>query len=492
MTFPPSLRPGLARFRHPGKPILLAGFLAGSAAVGAGQPGDGAHWPRFRGPEANPVGTHPNLPTRWSTTENVEWRTEVPGVGWSSPVVWGNRIFLTSATSGQEMKGPSLGTDFSNDYIAELQAQGLPPEEVTRRLYARDREMPEEVEIGLHLYCLDLESGEVQWSREIYRGQPRGGRHRKNSYASETPVTDGERVYAYFTHHGLFAFDLEGEPLWTAPIAPLPTVRDFGTGASPVLHEDRLYVLNDNEEGGFLAAFDRRTGRELWRRDREINQRRKTGWSTPFVWENEVRSEIVTVGPGIVISYDLDGDPLWQLGRMAGTPIQSPFAWGGRLFVSAGASGGQYRPLAAILPGGSGDITPPEGESSSAHVLWYDRIAGGTYLPTPVIYQGALYVLYSRGIFSRHEVETGERVYRSRVAEGAAAFTASPWAYGGHVFALGEEGNTFVIEAAEEYRLVGVNPLGDWALASPAIVGDRLLIRTRRHLYSIRTPERGG
>ena len=140
----------------------------------------------------------------------------------------------------------------------------------------------------------------------------------------------------------------------------------------------------------------------------------------------------------------------------------------------------------AILPGGSGDITPPEGETSNAQVAWYDRLAGGTYLPTPVIYDGGLYVLYSRGIFARHDVATGERIYRARVAEGAAAFTASPWAYNGHLFALGEEGDTFIIEAGEEYRLIGVNPLGDWTLASPAIVGDRLLIRTRSRLYSIR------
>ena len=477
------------------KRLLLAALAAFAVLAAAPVPGEerpdetdaSANWPRFRGPLANPVGTHPDLPITWSRTENVEWAASVPGVGWSSPVVWGNRIFLTAATSPQEMKGPSLGTDFSNNYIAELRAQGLPPEEVNRRLFARDRELPEEVVIGLHVYCLDLESGAMLWERELYRGQPLGGRHRKNSYASETPVTDGTNVYAYFTHHGLFAFDMEGNPAWDTPLAAHPTVRDFGTGASPALHGDRLYVLNDNEESGFLAAFDKRSGTELWRTPREITERRRTGWSTPFVWENEVRSEIVTMGPGIVISYDFEGNPLWHMKRMAGSPIQSPFAWEGRLFISAGASGGQYRPLAAIRPGGAGDITPAEGSDSNEHVVWYDRLAGGTYLPTPVIYDGALYVLYSRGIFARYDVDTGERVYRSRIAEGAAAFTASPWAYGGYVFALGEEGDTFVIEAGDEYRLAGVNDLGDWSLASPAIVGDRLLIRTQNHLYSIRT-----
>ncbi len=462
--------------------LLILALLALPAAA------EEPNWPGFRGPEANPVGDHPNLPIRWTTTENVEWAASVPGVGWSSPVVWGDRVFLTSAASEQEMKGPSLGTDFSNDYIAELQAEGLPPEEVNRRLYARDRELPSEVEVSLRVLCLGLKTGETLWEREVHRGPPGGGRHRKNSYASETPVTDGTAVYAYFTQHGLFAFDMEGEPLWSSPLASLPTVRDFGTGASPALHGDRIYVLNDNEEAGFLAAFDKRTGEELWRAERATEARRKTGWSTPLVWENELRAEIVTSGPGALVSYDLDGNPLWRMSRMGGSPIQSPFAWNGSLYVASGASGGDQRPLVSIRPGGSGEIAPLDGETESEHVAWYERIAGGTYLPTPVIYEGALWVLYSRGIVARHDVETGERVFRARIAPGAAAFTSSPWAYGGYVFALGEEGNTFVIEAGEEYRLVGVNPLDDWALASPAIVGDRLLIRTRGNLYSIRNP----
>ncbi len=463
-------------------PLLAALALL----AGAEEPDD---WPRFRGPDSNPVGTHPNLPTRWSTTENIEWATEIPGVGWSSPIVSGNRVFLTSASSEQEMKGPSLGTDFSNDYLAELRAEGLPPEEINRRLFARDREMPDEVVIRLTVHALDLETGDPLWEREVYRGPPLGGRHRKNSYASETPVTDGGAVYAYFTHHGLFAFSMDGEPLWNAPLETLPTVRDFGTGASPALHGDRLYVLNDNEQAGFLAAFDRRTGEEIWRAKREISAGRKTGWSTPFVWENEIRDEIVTSGPGVLISYGLDGEPLWRFTRVSGSPIQSPFAWGGRLFVASGATGGETRPLVSIRPGGTGDITPPEGETTGEHVAWFERIAGGTYLPTPLIYDGALYVLYSRGILSRHDVDTGERVWRSRIAPGAAAFTSSPWAYGGYIFALGEEGETFVIEAGDTYRLVRVNPLSDWTLASPAIAGDRLLIRTRERLYSIRNPE---
>ncbi len=444
------------------------------------------NWPQFRGPISIPVSDNPNLPDRWSKTENVEWVAEVPGVGWSSPIVWGGRVFTTSATSDQPMKQPSLGTDYSNEYLAELRAQGLEADEINKRLYARDRELPHEISIRLMVFCYDLETGARLWQRQVYDGNPLGARHSKNSYASETPVTDGEYVYVYFTHHGLFAFDFDGNPTWETPLSAYQTVRDWGTGASPALHGDRLYVLNDNEEQSFLAAFDKRNGKELWRTRRSFDARRKTGWSTPLVWQNELRTEIVTLGPGAVISYDLDGTELWTMRRVAGSPIQSPFAWGDFLFITAGSSGGKTNPVAVIRPGGSGDITPPEGVDKNEHVVWYNRLAGGTYLPTPLVYDGALYVLRAKGIFSRYDVNTGERIFRSRVAPGAAAFTASPWAYRGKIFAMGEEGDTYVIEAGEEYKLVGVNRLEEWTLASPAIVGERLLIRTQSRLYSIR------
>jgi outer membrane protein assembly factor BamB len=445
-----------------------------------------AHWPRFRGPGSNPVSDNPNLPVTWSRTDNVEWVADVPGVGWSSPVVWGNRVFLTAATSEQRMKPPSLGTEFSNEYIAELRKQGLSADEITKRLWARDREMPQDIVISLMLFCYDLESGKRLWERRIHHGNPRGGRHVKNSFASETPVIAANRVYAYFTDYGLYAFDFDGTPVWATPFERRATIRDYGTGASPALYQDRLFVLNDNEEQSFLAAYDARTGKELWRTPRTVTPARKTGWSTPFVWENRLRTEVVTLGPGVAISYGLDGRELWRMNRMGAVAIQSPFALNDILYVTSGTSGDDNKPIAAIRAGGAGDITPPEPGNTNEHVVWYERTAGGTYLPTPVLYRNALYVLYDKGIISRHKVESGERVFRSRVAPGAAAFTASPWAYDGKVFLLSEEGNTFVIEAGDEYRLLHVNALDEFALSTPAIVGDRLLIRTQSRLYSIR------
>jgi outer membrane protein assembly factor BamB len=472
--------------RHRRTLLIAIAVLAAAPLVAPMLAQAPAQWPRFRGPSSNPTAENPNLPVSWSKTENVEWAVDVAGVGWSSPVVWGNRVFLTAATSDKPMKQPSLGVDFSNDYLAELRRQGLSSAEANKKLYERDREMPDELVISLMLYCYDLETGKKLWERQMYTGRPAGGRHSKNSFASETPTTDGERVYVYLTDYGLFAYDFAGKQAWATPLKSHPTTRDWGTGASAALYQDRLFVLNDNQEESFVAAFDTRTGNELWRTPRTVQPERKTGWSTPFVWENKLRTELVTHGPGVAISYGLDGKELWRLNRLGGYAIQSPFAWKDLLFITSGSSAEDNKPIVSVRAGGAGDITPPGTETKSDHVVWYDRRAGGTYLPTPVIYKSALYVLNDKGIFSRYNPETGERIYQSRVAPGAANFTASPWAYNGHIFAMNEEGDTFVIEAGDEYRLVRTNSLDDFSMATPAIVGDRLVIRTQHRLYSIR------
>ena len=469
--------------------IALTAALVAALLVPAAQraqPAPSANWPRFRGPGSNPIAENPNLPVSWSKTENVEWAVDVPGTGWSSPVVWGNRIFFTAATSDKAMKQPSYGVDFSNEYLAELRRQGLTADEANKKLYERDREMPGELVISLMLYCYDLESGKKLWESQMYKGHPARGRHAKNSFASETPTTDGERVYVYLTDYGLFAYDFTGTQVWTTPLKSHATTRDWGTGASAALYKDRLFVLNDNEEQSFVAAFETRTGKELWRTPRTVQPERKTGWSTPFVWETRARTELITHGPGVAISYGLDGKELWRMNRMGGYAIQSPFAWNDLLFITSGASGEANKPIVAVRPGASGDITLPADETRSDSVAWYDRAAGGTYLPTPVIYKNGLYVLNDKGIFSRRNPETGERTYQARVSPMPATFTASLWAYNGHVFAMSEEGDTYVVEAADQFRLERTNSLDDFSMATPAIVGDRLVIRTQHHLYSIR------
>jgi outer membrane protein assembly factor BamB len=353
---------------------------------------------------------------------------------------------------------------------------------------ARDSELPSEITLAYHLHGIDLESGRILWQRNFHNGPPPVGRHRKNSYTSETPVTDGQAVYVYVAFLGLYAFDLDGQPLWQTPLEPRKVYLDFGSGASPALHDDQIFILSDNEEDSFIAAFDKKTGRRLWRAARKGlgTDQARSGWSTPFVWRNDRRTEVVTTGPGWAISYDLEGRELWRMSRLSMMAIQSPFSWDGLVYLTAGSAREDNRPIAAIRPGGSGDITPPEESGQSEYVAWYEQQAGGTYLPTPVIYDGGLYVLTDKGIFSRLDPKTGERTYRTRVHRTGRNFTASPWAYNGMIFCLNEEGNTFVIKAGEEFELLGINSLDEFAMATPAMAEGRLLIRTQSKLYSLR------
>jgi hypothetical protein len=447
-----------------------------------------SNWPQFRGPGAMPVSNNPQLPANWSTTKNVEWVADVPGVGWSSPIVWDGKVFVTSAMSESPMKQPSLGVDFSNDYVAELKARDLTGEELMSKVAASENELPNEIELTYGLLCYDLESGALLWETHFYEGPPPVGRHRKNSYTSETPVTDGRAIYVYIAFQGLYAFDFQGNQLWATPFRPYQVYLDFGGGASPALHGDKLFVLNDNEEQSFIAAYDKTSGKQLWYTLREGlgNTSLKSGWSTPFVWVNEIRTEVVTHGPGWVISYDLDGAELWRMSRFSNMAIQSPFASDSLLYVTSGVRGDRNKPIVAIRPGGSGDITPPDSTNTGEFVVWYNRVAGGTYMPTPVLYDGNLYALGDTGIFAQYDPKTGERLYRTRIHERARNFTASPWAYNDRIFALNEEGDTFVIKAGTEFELLGINSLNEFSMATPAISGERLLIRTQSKLYSIR------
>jgi outer membrane protein assembly factor BamB len=443
----------------------------------------GPDWPGFRGPSSNPSALNSNLPDKWSKTSNIEWTATLPGLGWSSPIVAGKNIFVTTVTTDGKAKQPQVGTSYSNDYIAELMKQGLKDKELMDRLNARDFELPDEVFLHYFLYSIDLDSGKVNWRREFYTGHPPGGRHRKNSFCSETPVTDGQRVYVSVTNLGLFAYDLDGNKVWNTPLENFPTILDFGTGSSPTLVNGLIIVVNDNEKQEFIAAFDTNTGKQVWRTNRSIHVQgsdRQTGWSTPYIWKNSERTEIVTIGPGLAISYDLKGNELWRLGGMSAMPVPSPFAYGGLLYLN----GGTGALLAAVKPGAHGDLTTPDGAKLNEFVAWIQPKAG-TYLPTELAYGGGLYVLTHNGILTRFDAATGAQTYKTRIGEGG-DFTSSPWGYNDKIFCLDEEGRTFVIRAGDTYELLDSNDLAEMALATPALIGDRLILRTENHLYSIR------
>ncbi|MBZ5581598.1 MAG: PQQ-binding-like beta-propeller repeat protein [Acidobacteriia bacterium] len=457
---------------------LITSLLLAACAF-AGEP----EWPGFRGPSSNPSASNAALPDKWSKTSNIEWAATLPGLGWSSPIAAGGNIFVTTVTTDGKAKQPQTGVNYSNDYAAELSKQGLSDKEVEERLNARDFEFPKEVSLHYFLYSIDLASGKINWKREFYSGRPPGGRHRKNSYCSETPVTDGKRVYVYINNLGFFAYDLKGNKVWNTPLENYPTIMDFGTASSPALVNNFVIILNDNEKQQFIAAFEKNTGRQVWRTNRSIHIKgsdRQTGWSSPYIWKNPVRTEIVTIGPGLAISYDLEGKELWRLGGMSAMPIPSPFAYEGLLYLNGGAS----KAIAAVKPGASGDLTTPDDAKVNDFVAWVQPKAG-TYLPTELAYDGGIYVLTHTGILTRFDAKKGVQSYKARIGDGG-DFSSSPWGYNGNIFCLSEEGRTSVIRAGEKYELLHSNDLGEMAVATPALVGDRLILRTQNHLYSIR------
>lgn len=422
----------------------------------------GVHWPQFRGPEARGVAVGSRLPDRWSTTENVAWKTAVPGRGWSSPIVWGNRIFLTTAVSSGALEKPEKGLYFGGN-----------------------RQKPPEGLEESRVLCLDLSTGNKLWERTVHRGVPKNPIHIKNSYASETPVTDGARVYASFGNRGLYCFNLAGESVWSRPFETHAMRNGWGTASSPVLHGDHLYLVNDNEEQSYLLCLDKWTGKEVWRTPRD----EKSNWSTPFIWQNARRTEIVTSGTGKVRSYDLAGNLLWWFTGMSSITIGTPYADGDLLYVSSGYVNDSLRPLYAIRPGAAGDISLGSGQTNNRCIAWCQPTAA-PYNPTTLVYDGRLYVLYDRGFFCCFRAATGEIVYdRQRLPHGL-RFTASPWAYHGKVFCLNEDGLTFVVRAGDKFALLHTNKLAedDMCLATPAIVGDRLILRTSVRVYCVRQP----
>jgi outer membrane protein assembly factor BamB len=279
----------------------------------------------------------------------------------------------------------------------------------------------------------------------------------------------------------LFAVDFSGRLVWARDIGPFETRNNWGTAASPVIHAGRVYVVNDSDEQSFLAAYDARTGEEVWRVEREEG----TNWSTPFVWENALRTEIVTSGSDRVRSYGLDGRLLWEFGGMSTISIPTPFERFGLLYISSGYVADPLRPTYAIRPGATGDISLADGQTSNASIVW-SLPTGAPYNPTPIVYGDAYYTLFDRGFFTSHDARTGQEIYgRQRITGEASGFTSSPWAYNGRVFALSEEGDTYVIRAGASFEVLGKNSLNEMTLATPAIARGSLVLRTASKLYRI-------
>jgi outer membrane protein assembly factor BamB len=417
-------------------------------------------WPSFRGGAHAGVSENAQLPLTWDTKTNVAWSVEVPGQGWSSPIVWGNRVFVTTAVTDAKPLVAQKGL-----YLNDL--QGKPPPGEYRWL----------------VLCYDLQTGKELWRQSPFAGKPGGTIHIKNSLASETPATDGERIYAYFGNVGIAAYTLEGKLLWSQPRPVRKTQMGWGTGASPVAHEGKLFIVNDNEEKSELECLDGKTGESLWKVAREET----SNWATPFVWKHASRTELVTAGKGKVRSYSLEGKLLWELKGMSVIAIPTPFATKDFLIVASGYVLDPIRhPVYAIRPGASGDISLQGEEPSNKHIAWCLKMAG-PYHPTPLVYGDYLYVLYDRAFLSCWEVKTGKPVYE-RKRLGGSGFTASPWAYRGQIFCLNEDGETYAIKAGPEFEILARNRLGEMTLATPALAGSTLLLRGQQRLFALRSP----
>jgi outer membrane protein assembly factor BamB len=459
--------------------LAIAVSIVGTGGVWADE------WPQFRGPNAAGVSAESNLPTEWGADKHVGWKVKVPGYGWSSPIVWGDRLFVTTAVSDKQqapaagMGGPFAKGPGGGFGKGAFPPKGFPPKGMGR--FGGFGGKPPDAVYRWEVHCLDTATGKTLWKRVAAEHKPKTPINPTNTYASETPVTDGERVYASFGMSGVYCYDFHGELVWKKDLGSYSMSFGHGTGASPALDGKRLFVQCDNEQKSFLIALDKRTGDEVWRASRDEH----STWSTPLVWKSKKGTAVVCLGQR-VRGYDPEtGTLLWQLGGIEGQHIASPVADAQQLYVGVGGMISRRKPLVAIRAGAAGDITLRSGETTSAQVAWAIEKAGPG-MATPLLYGGYLYVPdQNLDVLCCYDAKTGTLVYRQRLPS-ARGFTSSPWAYDAKVFCLDQEGRTFVVQAGPEFRLLGENVLDERFWSSPAIASGALFLRGVEHLYCIR------
>ncbi len=420
------------------------------------------NWPQFRGSGATGIADGWNVPSFWNAESgaNMAWKTPIPGLGHSSPVIWGDKVFITTAVSANPFFRPGAYGD------------GVPVNDNGPQSY--------------RLLCLDRRTGKILWNQSARESEPKVQRHPKNTHASPTPAVDGRRVIAYFGSEGLYAFDLNGKLLWKKDLGAqdagafdVPEYQ-WGIASSPILYQDTVIVQCDIQKGSFIAAFDAATGRELWRTARAG----APSWATPTVIETGGRAELVTNGAEHMRGYDpKTGAELWSLKGTSMISVPTPFLADGNIYLFSGYSRFQKATYAIRAGAAHGDIT-----GSADTIAW--KRPDAPYLPTPIVYRGYVYTVNTRGEFFCLDAKTGADVYKQRLGEGA-VFSASLTAADGRIYASSEDGDVYVVKPGPVFEVLGRNKVGEVLMATPAFSRDMAIFRTPSHVFAFRASNKG-
>jgi outer membrane protein assembly factor BamB len=432
-------------------------MLVGAALTAGEQPrptspGDASrYWPQWRGPLGTGEAPAARPPIEWGPDKNVRWKIEIPGRGKSTPVIWGDLLLITTAVPST--KPPAPGATSVGSSHPAVRAAAAPLEFV--------------------VLALSRSTGAERWRRTVREELPHEGTHQDGTYASGSVLTDGARVYAFFGSRGLYALDMQGKPVWEKDLGRMQTRNSFGEGASPALHGDTLVVNWDHEGSDFIVALDSRTGREKWRRDRD----EPTTWATPHVAVHGGKAQVIVNGRNRVVSYDLGtGEPLWQAPGLTENVIPSPVSGDGFVFAMSGFRGNVARAI---------DLGQARGDISAAPAVAWSYDKDTPYVPSPLLYRGALYFLKSNsGVITQLDAKTGTVRYTHRL-EATPNVYASPVAADGRVYIVGREGATVVLSAGPEPKVLATNTLDESTDASLALVDSEIYLRGSKHLYRI-------
>lgn len=433
----------------------------GSAAT---NPRPGVDWPQFRGISAHGVAEGFSLPAQWDIAQgtNVLWKAQIPGLGLSSPVVWGDTIFISTSISGKKDAGLKVG------------------------LYGNVEPVQDDTEHEWRVYALNKKTGKTAWQQSVLKAVPKVKRHTKASHANSTLATDGERVIAFFGSEGLYAFDMKGKQLWKKDFGLLDAgwyvapQNQWETGSSPVIHDGVVIIQADVQKDSFIAAFDAKSGKELWRTPRTD----VPTWGTPTIHRVGGQTQVLVNGYRHAGAYDFKtGKEIWKLSRNGDIPVPTPVVNDGLIYITN--AHGPMSPVYAIKETATGDITPAADATKNDHIVW-SVPKGGGYMCTPLVYRGLAYIVTYNGVLSVFDAKTGERKYQQRLLENtSSAFTSSPVANDGKVYVASEDGQMIVLKAGETFERIATNDMGASVLATPAISEGRLIVRTQGEVIAI-------